>query len=66
MDQLEVYAEHAHSSIFYLLLEAANIQDDTSLYTASHVGVSFGLVTYLRALPYEILKVILLYWTVGL
>ena len=53
-DDLENYAEFAHSSISYLLLELLGLKDDIELqYAASHFGVSSGLVTLLRGYPYH-------------
>ncbi len=53
-DDLENYAEFAHSSISYLLLETLGLKDDTDLqYAASHIGVSNGLLLLLRSYPYH-------------
>lgn len=53
-DDLENYAEFAHSSISYLLLELLGLKDDMELqYAASHFGVSNGLISLLRSYPYH-------------
>jgi UDP-N-acetylmuramate-alanine ligase len=48
MDDLENYAEFAHSSLLYLLLEVLGINNEQIQISASHVGVSSGIVTLLR------------------
>jgi hypothetical protein len=53
MDELENYAEQGHSSILYLILESLGVKDEASEYACSHVGVSSGIVTTLRAFPYH-------------
>lgn len=58
LDELETYAEQAHSSIHYVLMELMEVPwDDFNPTIGSHIGVSIGLVTYLRALPYQMSKV---------
>jgi hypothetical protein len=54
VDSLELYAEHAHSSLVYLTLETVGITDETSLQAASHVGVSSGITVFLRSLPVKL------------
>jgi phytoene/squalene synthetase len=39
--------------MLYLVLEALGIKDESSEFAASHVGVSSGLVTILRAFPFH-------------
>lgn len=53
MDELEEYAEHAHSSINYLTLELLGIKDDDAAYIASHIGVSFGICALLRGFSHH-------------
>ena len=53
LDELEDYAEKAHSSILYLILESMNIKDENVEYIASHIGVSYGLMTFLRGFAYH-------------
>jgi phytoene/squalene synthetase len=53
LDELEDYAEKAHSSILYLLLESMNIKDENLEYIASHVGVSYGIMILLRGFAYH-------------
>lgn len=48
MDELEDYAEFAHSSLIYLLLEALNVQEQLAFDVASHIGVCIGITTLLR------------------
>ena len=51
---LEDYAELAHSSLNYLMLELLGLRTDTSLqYAASHLGVSTGITTLIRSHPYH-------------
>jgi hypothetical protein len=51
---LEDYAEFAHSSQIYLLLETLGIRDNQEIqYAASHVGVASGMVTLIRSHPYH-------------
>jgi NADH dehydrogenase [ubiquinone] 1 alpha subcomplex assembly factor 6 len=51
---LEDYAEFSHSSLLYLMLETFGLRDDTAInYAASHIGVSKGIVTLLRSMPYH-------------
>jgi len=53
-DDLENYAELAHSSLAYLLLELLGLKEDMELqYAASHIGVSTGLISLLRSYPYH-------------
>ena len=52
LDELEMYAEHGHSSILYLLLESLDVRDDDSKFLASHIGVCSGLSTLLRGFPH--------------
>lgn len=49
MDALETYAEYSQSSLLYLLLEAMGIRHEGAEFAASHVGVSKGILTLLRA-----------------
>lgn len=52
MNDIENYAEHGHSSINYLLLEAMDVKNTNIEYAASHIGVSYGIVILLRAFQY--------------
>jgi NADH dehydrogenase [ubiquinone] 1 alpha subcomplex assembly factor 6 len=53
MCDLEDYAEFAHSSIIYLLLEIMTVREDLADYAASHVGVCCGITTLLRGTAYH-------------
>lgn len=53
LDDLENYAEQGHSSILYLLLEALGVREEAADFAASHVGVSAGITTVLRAFPHH-------------
>jgi hypothetical protein len=53
LDDLETYAEHGHSSIAYLVLEAMGVRDEVSEYAASHTGVCSGLTTVLRGFAHH-------------
>ena len=57
LDDIEEYAELGHSSILYLLLESMGVRDDNSKIVASHVGCCSGIMTLLRAMPYNVEKV---------
>ena len=54
MDDVELYAERASSSLFYLVQESLQISDEICRQAASHVGVAVGLCTLLRGTPYHI------------
>jgi len=56
LDDLEDYAEGAHSSILYLLLQVLGVQSRTADYVASHVGVCSGLATLLRGTAFHASK----------
>jgi NADH dehydrogenase [ubiquinone] 1 alpha subcomplex assembly factor 6 len=60
LSDLEDLVEKSHSSLLYLTLEAVNPKQDYPQEIdsmASHVGVSFGLVTILRGTAYDISQV---------
>lgn len=57
LSDLETYAERSCSPILYLLLELMGVNNEKADYAASHIGVSSGLVTCLRSLPYFAMKV---------
>lgn len=48
--ELEDFAENAHSSILYILLNVFGATDEEMSYAASHVGVCSGIVTQLRGM----------------
>lgn len=53
LSKVEDYAEHSVSSVLYLTLETLNIRKVESDHAASHIGRAQGLVTLLRAIPYN-------------
>ncbi|XP_046463492.1 NADH dehydrogenase (ubiquinone) complex I, assembly factor 6-like [Daphnia pulex] len=53
LSKVEDYAEHSVSSVLYLTLESLNIRKVDSDHAASHIGRAQGLVTLLRAIPYN-------------
>lgn len=53
LSNLEDYAEHSASSILYLTLESLNVRTIESDHAASHIGRAQGIVTFLRAIPYN-------------
>jgi phytoene/squalene synthetase len=54
LSQLEDYTEKGHSSILYLLAESHGFKGNEQLdYMASHIGVSSGLVTLIRGIPFH-------------
>nr|XP_057909673.1 NADH dehydrogenase (ubiquinone) complex I, assembly factor 6 isoform X2 [Doryrhamphus excisus] len=52
LQELESYAENAHSSLLYLLLECLGVKDVHADHAASHIGKAHGIVTCLRATPH--------------
>jgi NADH dehydrogenase [ubiquinone] 1 alpha subcomplex assembly factor 6 len=52
LGDLETYAEHSSSSCLYLTLELLGVANEHADIAASHIGVSSGIVTSLRSLPY--------------
>jgi hypothetical protein len=60
LSDLEDLVEKSHSSLLYLTLEAVNPKQSYPQeidYMASHVGVSFGLVTILRGTAFDLSQV---------
>ncbi|MBN3274558.1 NDUF6 factor, partial [Polyodon spathula] len=53
IQELEAYAENAQSSLIYLMLEALGVKDVHADHAASHIGKAQGIVTCLRATPYN-------------
>jgi NADH dehydrogenase [ubiquinone] 1 alpha subcomplex assembly factor 6 len=53
LSDLEDYAEGAHSSIIYLLLQILGVNSTQADYTASHIGVCSGLTTLLRGTAFH-------------
>ncbi|XP_033914931.2 NADH dehydrogenase (ubiquinone) complex I, assembly factor 6 isoform X1 [Acipenser ruthenus] len=53
IQELESYAENVQSSLVYLMLEALGIKDVHADHAASHIGKAQGIVTCLRATPYN-------------
>jgi Squalene/phytoene synthase len=50
LDEMEDFAENAHSSILYILLNMFGSTDEDMSFAASHVGVCSGMVTQLRGM----------------
>ncbi|XP_041422502.1 NADH dehydrogenase (ubiquinone) complex I, assembly factor 6 isoform X2 [Xenopus laevis] len=53
IQDLEAYAENTHSSLLYLILETLGIKDVHADHAASHIGKANGIITCLRAVPYN-------------
>ena len=53
---VEDYAEKSVSSVLYLTLECLGIKNVHADHAASHVGRAQGLVTLMRAMPYDARK----------
>ena len=53
---LETYSENSVSSLLYLVLECMNFRDVNADHAASHIGRAQGLITLLRAIPYNASK----------
>lgn len=53
LSALDNYAEYSASSVLYLTLESLNIRTVDADHAASHVGRAQGIVTLLRAIPYN-------------
>lgn len=53
LGDVEAYAEATQSSLLYMLLEAQGIRNIDADHVASHLGKAYGLVTILRAIPYQ-------------
>lgn len=51
--EVEDYAEKSTSSVLYLTLECLGVKNVHADHAASHIGRAQGLVTLLRALPYD-------------
>ncbi|XP_071448263.1 NADH dehydrogenase (ubiquinone) complex I, assembly factor 6 [Hetaerina americana] len=56
MDALEKYAENSVSPVFYLILQAAGVQDVNIDHAASHLGKARGITNSLRSVPYIVSK----------
>ncbi|XP_033626407.1 NADH dehydrogenase (ubiquinone) complex I, assembly factor 6-like isoform X1 [Asterias rubens] len=54
VEDVENYAENTASSLLYLTLEALGVKDVNADHAASHIGKAHGIVTLLRATPYNI------------
>ena len=58
LDEMEDFAENAHSSILYILLNMFGATDEDMSFAASHVGVCSGMVTQLRGMAHMASQVI--------
>ncbi|XP_066596042.1 NADH dehydrogenase (ubiquinone) complex I, assembly factor 6 isoform X2 [Prorops nasuta] len=56
MRAIENYAEQTVSSIYYLLLEAAEITNVNADHIASHLGKAHGITNLIRSIPYNCLR----------
>ena len=54
VDDLETYAEHTSSCLYYLGLEVFDIRNTNADYVASHIGVATGLTTIIRGIPHHL------------
>ncbi|CAN9513892.1 unnamed protein product [Ophioblennius macclurei] len=53
LQELEAYSENTQSSLLYLLLECLGVKSVHADHAASHIGKAHGIVTCLRATPYN-------------
>lgn len=53
LSALENYAENSVSSVLYLTLESLNVRTVEADHAASHIGRAQGIITFLRAIPYN-------------
>ncbi|XP_028985087.1 NADH dehydrogenase (ubiquinone) complex I, assembly factor 6 isoform X1 [Betta splendens] len=53
LQELEMYSENTQSSLIYLLLACLGIKNVHADHVASHIGKAQGIVTCLRATPYN-------------
>ncbi|KAF7646854.1 hypothetical protein LDENG_00181380 [Lucifuga dentata] len=53
LKELETYSENTQSSLVYLLLECLGLKNIHADHAASHVGKAQGIITCLRATPYN-------------
>jgi len=52
LDDSEDYGEYAISSLFYLILESLQVNNNDVYYAASHLGIAGSLITMIRSSPY--------------
>ncbi|KAK7146992.1 hypothetical protein R3I94_009741 [Phoxinus phoxinus] len=53
LQDLEAYGENTQSSLLYLLLETLGVKNVHADHAASHIGKAQGILTCLRATPYN-------------
>jgi NADH dehydrogenase [ubiquinone] 1 alpha subcomplex assembly factor 6 len=53
VDEIEQSAEEIHASLLYLLLDSVGVKSVEADHIASHIGKAAGIVTALRALPFN-------------
>ncbi|XP_051576429.1 NADH dehydrogenase (ubiquinone) complex I, assembly factor 6-like isoform X2 [Myxocyprinus asiaticus] len=53
LQELEAYGENTQSSLLYLLLETLGVKNVHADHAASHIGKAQGILTCLRATPYN-------------
>ncbi|XP_069677054.1 NADH dehydrogenase (ubiquinone) complex I, assembly factor 6 isoform X2 [Periplaneta americana] len=56
LEAVESYAEQSVSPIYYLLLEAAGVQNIHADHAASHLGKAHGIANLIRSIPYNAQK----------
>ncbi|CAL7948936.1 unnamed protein product [Xylocopa violacea] len=53
MTSIEKYAEYSSSSIYYLLLQAHNVNNINADHAASHMGKAQGIINLVRSVPHN-------------
>ncbi|XP_046385212.1 NADH dehydrogenase (ubiquinone) complex I, assembly factor 6 isoform X2 [Ischnura elegans] len=56
IEAMEKYAENSVSPVFYLILQAAGVQDVNIDHAASHLGKAIGITNSLRSVPFIVSK----------
>ena len=54
LDDAEDYGEYAVSSLYYLILESLEVNNNDVFYAASHLGIANSLVTMIKSVPHFI------------
>ena len=52
LDDAEDYGEYAVSSLYYLILESLEVNNNDIFYAASHLGIANSLVTMIKSAPH--------------
>lgn len=53
LEEMEKYADHTVSSVYYLILEGCNVRNIEADHAASHLGKAQGIVQHIRNIPYS-------------